>query len=92
VLFNFFGQYPNAEEILMEVPDAAVIRERKWQRLEFKSGGQAGHRLLMPVILATPEAEMRRIVVPSWRGQIVSETLSGKSPSQKQVVDIYQLY
>jgi hypothetical protein len=35
----------------------------------------------MPVILATQEAEIRRIMVRSQPGQIVSETLPQKNPS-----------
>jgi hypothetical protein len=42
-----------------------------------------GHQWLMPVILATQEAEIRRIMVGSLPGQIVCETLSQKNPSQK---------
>jgi hypothetical protein len=38
----------------------------------------------MPVIPATQEAEIRRIVVRSQPGQIVCETLSQKYPSQKR--------
>jgi hypothetical protein len=42
--------------------------------------GRKGHRWLMPVISATQEAEIRRIVVRSaWA--IVYETLSQKNPS-----------
>jgi plasmid maintenance system antidote protein VapI len=41
----------------------------------------------MPVILATQEAEIRRIVVPSQPGEIVHETLSQKNPSQKGLVE-----
>jgi hypothetical protein len=39
--------------------------------------------LLTLVILATQEAEIRRIVVQSQLGQTVHETLSQKNPSQK---------
>jgi hypothetical protein len=38
---------------------------------------------LLPLILAAPEAEIRRIVVQSHLGQIVCETLSQKQASQK---------
>jgi hypothetical protein len=36
----------------------------------------AGHLQLMPIILATREAEIRRIMIQSQSGQIVCETLS----------------
>jgi hypothetical protein len=39
----------------------------------------------MPVILATQEAEIRRIMVQSQLGQIVHETLSQKYPPQKRL-------
>jgi hypothetical protein len=38
----------------------------------------------MPVILATWEAEIRKITIQSQLGQIVGETLSQKNPSQKK--------
>jgi hypothetical protein len=41
----------------------------------------------MPVILATQEAEIRRIAVQSQLGQIVRETLSRKYPSQKGLLE-----
>jgi hypothetical protein len=44
----------------------------------------AGCWWLTPVILATLEAEIRRIVIQSQTGQIVQETLSRKYPSQKR--------
>jgi hypothetical protein len=42
---------------------------------------------LTPVILATQEAEIRRIAVQSHPGQIVRETLSQKNPSQKGLAE-----
>jgi hypothetical protein len=45
------------------------------------------HWWLTPVILATQEAEIRRIVVPSQPGQIVCETLSQKCLTQKGLVE-----
>jgi hypothetical protein len=38
---------------------------------------------LKPIILATQEAEIRRITVPSQPRQMVREMLSRKNPSQK---------
>jgi hypothetical protein len=38
----------------------------------------------MPIVLATQEAEIRRIEVPGQLGQIVWETLSQKNPTQKK--------
>jgi hypothetical protein len=44
----------------------------------------------MPVILATQEAEIRRIEVRSQPKQIVRETLSQKCPTQKRVGGVAQ--
>jgi hypothetical protein len=44
---------------------------------------QAGHRCLTPIILATQEAEIRRIEVQSQPTQIVHNNLSQKNSSQK---------
>jgi hypothetical protein len=41
----------------------------------------------MPVILATQESEIKRIVVGSQSRQTVRETLSQKSPHKKELVE-----
>jgi hypothetical protein len=43
-----------------------------------------------PVILASQQAEIRRIMVGSQPGQIVHETLSRKHPIQKRVGGVAQ--
>jgi hypothetical protein len=42
------------------------------------------HQRLTSVILATQEAEIRRIAVQSQPGEVVCKTLSSKNPSQKR--------
>jgi hypothetical protein len=42
----------------------------------------------IPIILATQEAEIRRISVQSQPGQTVCKILSQRNPSQKKVVGI----
>jgi hypothetical protein len=44
----------------------------------------------MPVILATQEAETRRIMVQSQTGQMVHKTLSQKYPTQKRAGRVAQ--
>jgi hypothetical protein len=44
----------------------------------------------MPVILATSEAEIRRIMVQSQRGQIVRKTLSQKTLHKKRASGVAQ--
>jgi hypothetical protein len=45
------------------------------------------HQWLIPVILTTQEAEIRRITVQSQPRQMVHETLSQKNPSQKRLTE-----
>jgi hypothetical protein len=47
----------------------------------FRKKISAGHWWLMPVILTTWEAEIRRIKVRSQPGKIAQKTLSQKNPS-----------
>jgi hypothetical protein len=72
-----------------------MSREREyfsgtWQRTKSrystgsKISNRAGHQWLTPVILATQEAAIRRVIVRSQPGQTVRETLSQKNPLHKK--------
>jgi hypothetical protein len=50
----------------------------------------AGHQWLTPVILATQQAEIKRITDQNQPGQIVCKILSQKSPSQKRASGVAQ--
>jgi hypothetical protein len=51
----------------------------------------ARHQLLTPIIIATQEAESRRIMVQSQSGQTVGETMSQKTPSQNRAGQMVQV-
>jgi hypothetical protein len=51
----------------------------------------AKYQWLMPTILATEEAEIRRISVQSQVGQIVLKTLSQKYPTQNRTGGVAQV-
>jgi hypothetical protein len=51
--------------------------------ISLRSWGEARGQWLMPVILATQEAEIRRIMIRSQPRQIVCETLSQKPIAKK---------
>jgi hypothetical protein len=52
--------------------------------ISFLLNFEAGCRLLMPIILATEEAEIRRIEVLSQPEQIIHEILSRRYPIQEK--------
>jgi hypothetical protein len=52
--------------------------------LRLRTKERAGPQWLTPIIPATQEAEIRRIMVWSQPQQIVFETLCGKNPSQEK--------
>jgi hypothetical protein len=51
----------------------------------------AGHRWLMPAILATQEPKIKRITVQSQTWQIACESLSWKYPTQKRAGGVVQV-
>jgi hypothetical protein len=63
-------------------------KEEYWNALKTKH--IAGCKRLTPVILAIPEAEIRRIAVRSQPRQIVHETLPQENPSQKRAGEVAQ--
>jgi hypothetical protein len=60
---------PSKHEALNSTPSTAKNRQTEKRRM-------AGHQWLTPVILASQEAEIRKIPVQSQPGQIVHKTLS----------------
>jgi hypothetical protein len=69
-----------------------VVRLRtSSETFEYKNPKEARCCWLTPVILATQEAEIRRIVIQSQSRQIVHKTLSRKNPSQKRVGGVAQV-
>jgi hypothetical protein len=68
-----------------------LLRERTIINiLLLKTNPVAQYQWLKPVILATQEAEIRRITVWRQPGQIVCKTLSWKNPSQKRAGGVAQ--
>jgi hypothetical protein len=55
--------------------------------LSLRKPALAGHWRLMPVILATQEAEIRSIPVWSQPGEIIHKTLSRKYLTQRGLVE-----
>jgi hypothetical protein len=69
------------------------MRKVVWLRFYIciKTGYFAGCQWFIPVILATQEAEIRRLMVQSQLGQIACETLSWKYPTQKWAGRVVQV-
>jgi hypothetical protein len=63
--------------ISKDVKDLYILNKKRARR----------HQWLKPVILATQEAEIRRITIGSQPRQIVHKILSQKYPSQKGLVE-----
>jgi hypothetical protein len=75
--------YTTEEQTYSSLVDAVILRMYH----------EAGRQWLTPVILATQEAEIRKIAVQSQPRQIVRETLSQKKkkkPSQKKAGGVDQ--
>jgi hypothetical protein len=62
-----------------------VLLQNYWEDKYQKTYDIARCWWLMPVSLATQEAEIKRIMVQSQTGQIVLKTLPRENPSQKGV-------
>jgi hypothetical protein len=82
-IFSLFFLYKIGEQ---EGRTGSARGREGWYQWEGESGGE-GHWWLTPIILATQEAEIKRISVQSQLGQIVPKTLSQKNPSQKGLVE-----
>jgi hypothetical protein len=65
--------------------------KRSWKMRVLKKDNLPGCQWLMPVILATQEAKIKRITVQSQPRQIVFETLSQKNTSQKEAGGVAQM-
>jgi hypothetical protein len=77
--------HPTLVDVLIRNADQlCLIAAKTKQYLAVKITTSAGRRWLTSVILATQEAEIRRIVVRSQPRQIVHETVSQKYPLQKK--------
>jgi hypothetical protein len=67
----------------------SCFKEKEWKEV-VRSDSLARHRWLTPIILATQEAKIRRISVPSQPRQVVCETLSQKTLHKNRVGGVAQ--
>jgi hypothetical protein len=77
------GDTVNNKTALMEATPCGGRQTGIQNRIHARHKPRAGHQWLMPIILATQEAEIRRIEVRSQPGQIVHKTLSQKTHQKK---------
>jgi hypothetical protein len=64
-----------------------ILISEETLRIILRTLNSAWYQWLIPVILATQEAEIRRIVVQSQCRQTVCESLSQKYPTRKGMVE-----
>jgi hypothetical protein len=79
--------FPRQKYLMEELLDSLVFYRSCHLFTNIRQKKVVRHRWLMPIILSTQKAEIRRIVVQSQPEQRVHKTLSRKYPSQKWLVE-----